>query len=78
VVDRESMGWQSEIQGMLPLVDSDSRVALNKLIKWGLSNGVFHFEGPMMITTAMAKNQDMDKFIDLSGELQAKCESLEC
>jgi len=57
---------------MFPLIESDCMKTLNMVIDWGVKNGVFYFQGPNLITAEMARDQNMDKFMELSRILNSK------
>ena len=63
---------------MLPLVSSDNRAALQQLIDEGLADETFMMNGfGQMVTTEMAEDQNIDRFMQLGKELQGRLNKIE-
>ena len=77
MVDRESTGWQDSIQGMLPLISTDTFGEMKALIDAGLANGKFACsDNGTLCSTDMAADQDVSRFFELTNELEGLRESL--
>lgn len=77
MVDRASPGWEKWVEGMLPLVETDSIEALNVLIATSTESGIFEQRGPHLVLVEMADDQDVGRFIELGRELQSQLDQIE-